>query len=84
MVCSEIDFKYPLAYARGSVFLPDHVAVAKYQKLCGIGLKPVPTGSKSEEPVHLNTFIYKSLGKPSGNFGAGLPIARRVCRTMKL
>jgi hypothetical protein len=45
MVCSETDFKYPLAYARGSVFLPDHVTVAKYQKLCGIGLKPAATGS---------------------------------------
>jgi hypothetical protein len=40
MVCSETDFKYPLAYSRGSVFLPDHVTVAKYQKLCGIGLQP--------------------------------------------
>jgi len=44
MVCSETDFKYPLAYSRGSVFLPDHVTAAKYQKLCGIGLKPAATG----------------------------------------
>jgi hypothetical protein len=36
MNCSETDFKYPLAYARGSVFMPDHVTVAKYQKPCGV------------------------------------------------
>jgi hypothetical protein len=30
MVCSATDFKYPLADARGSAFMPDHVIVAKY------------------------------------------------------
>ena len=37
MVCSETDFKSPLASARGSVFMPDRVTAAKYQKPCGIG-----------------------------------------------
>jgi hypothetical protein len=30
MAFSASDFKYPLAYARGYVFMPDHVTVAKY------------------------------------------------------
>jgi hypothetical protein len=40
MACSETDFKYPLAYARGSVFMSDHVTVAKYLNYAALGGTP--------------------------------------------